>query len=276
MSRNRDPLWPAMVFTAVLALLAMPAAADEPCLGDEIDECRVLIEINATDGDIGFHVLFDAEGWREARITNPDGNKLFEERANTHLRDQKLTENFFESEEPVCEDGLAEDEDDEVVTLPEFFERFPAGSYDFRIKLDGGEELAGSTMLTHNLPAAPEIIGFNTTTGVLQWQYGADLDACTTVPMGFAVAPVGDIAGYEIVVEPDDDDESLSKFTYSIRVPRDELMVVQSHTVSTSYLGSLPPGTDVKIEVGALEERADGSFGNQTFSEEEGFTTPDP
>lgn len=275
MSTNGNLRWPAMTFAATFAAVAMPAAADEPCLGDEIDECRVLIEINATDGDIGFHVLFDAEGWREARITNPDGNKLFEERVSKNLRDQKLTENFFESEEPVCEDSLAEDEDDEVVTLPEFFERFPAGPYDFRIKLDGGEELAGSTMLTHNLPAAPEIIGFNTATGVVQWEYGSDLGECTTVPMGFAVANVATIAGYEIVVEPDDDDESLSKFTYSVRVPRDELSVVQSHTVSTSYLGSLPPGTEVKIEIGALEEREDGSFGNQTFSEEEGFATPD-
>ncbi|MEJ2087765.1 MAG: hypothetical protein P8Y69_04675 [Gammaproteobacteria bacterium] len=258
----------------LIGLWAAPALADAPCPGDELDECRVLIEINSTDGDIGFHVRFDAEGWRQARISDPDGNKIFEEQPSQTLRDQQLTENFFESEEPVCEVALAEDEDDEVLTLPEFLGRFPEGYYDFRVKLAGGEELAGATMLTHNIPAAPEITGFNTTTGVVTWQYGTDLGECTTVPMGFAVAPVGSIAGYEIAVEPED--EALSKFDYSIRVPIDEASVVQSHTVSASYLGSLPPGTELKIEVGAIEERpSDGSFGNQTFTEADGFATPE-
>jgi len=59
--------------TASVALIfgggATIATADEPC--GELEECRVFIEINASDGDIGFHVLLDAEGWEKARITDP-------------------------------------------------------------------------------------------------------------------------------------------------------------------------------------------------------------
>src|SRR3546814_4813850 len=92
--------------TAVLTLAiaggaSLPAQADAPC-GD-LDECRVLIEINATDGDIGFHVLFDAEGWKQSRIRDPNGRVIHQSSAHGGLGDQSLTENFFESAEPVCE-----------------------------------------------------------------------------------------------------------------------------------------------------------------------------
>jgi len=87
--------------------IAQFASADEPC-GD-LDECRVLIEINASDGDIGFHVLFDAEGWTMATISDPSYMPIFEESASNSLEHQTLTENFFESAEPVCEEGLKED-----------------------------------------------------------------------------------------------------------------------------------------------------------------------
>lgn len=251
--------------SAVLLLFsgAPAATADAPC--GELDECRVLIEINATDGDIGFHVLFDAEGWRKARIDDPDGKKLLKEKASHALRDQLMTENFFESTEPVCEEGLKEDEDDPVVTLPEFFERFPAGPYAFRLKLEEGEQITGMTMLTHVIPAAPAEVDFDGS--VISWEYGDDLGECTTVPDGFEVADEEDIAGYEVVMEPDDD--ALSVFTFAVRVPANG--PDYEVTVPAEYLASLPADTPLKVEVGAIEERANGSFGNQTFTEEDGF-----
>ncbi|WP_152207421.1 hypothetical protein [Marinobacter changyiensis] len=240
---------------------AIPSFGDAPC--NELGECRVLIEINATDGDIGFHVLFDAEGWRQARIVGPNGKLLFQEQAQKALEDQKLTENFFESAEPVCEAGLVEEPGDEVVTLPEFLDRFQAGFYEFQVKLDNGGVLAGTTLLSHFIPAAPAEVDFDGST--ITWSYGDDLGECTTQPEGFVLAGEGDIVAYEVVMEPDDD--ALAAFTYSVRVPAG----VNSVSVPSSYLAALPANAPLKVEVGAIERRPNGSFGNQTFSEEDGF-----
>lgn len=248
--------------------------ADEPCPGGELDECRGLVEINASDGDVGFHVLLDAEGWREARITGPDGSKIFEERAFSALRDQTLTENFFESDEPPCwfEEGN-EDVDwdeDEVVTVGEFLERFPAGTYQFRNKLAEGGQIAGSTMLTHTLPAAPIDLDFDGE--VISWDYPgpeeADLGQCE-VPDGLELAEADDLAGFEVVLEPDDD--ALSVFKFAIQVPPD----VNEVSVPEEYLEALEDldeEVEIKIEVGAIELRPNGSFGNQTFTELDGCT----
>ena len=252
----------------VMGICTTVATADEPC--SDLEECRVFIEINASDGDIGFHVLLDAEGWEQARIIDPDGKIIFAEKPHGALKDQKLTENFFESAEPFCEDSLKEEDDDEVVTLPEFLDRFPAGPYEFRNKLEGGEELAGITMFTHLIPAAPAEVDFDGKE--ISWEYGDDLGECTTFPEGFAVALVGDIVGYEVVLEPEDD--ALGGFKFTVQVPS----TVNSVTVSAEYLGSLPANTPLKIEVGAIERRffqVDEmmleSFGNTTFTEEDGF-----
>ncbi|MBW7469830.1 hypothetical protein [Marinobacter sp. F4218] len=253
---------PSLLTTALVAVCwASPSLGDAPC--NELDECRVLIEINATDGDIGFHVLFDAEGWRQAKIIGPDGKLLFLEQARKALKDQKLTENFFESAEPVCEPGLVEEPGDEVVTLPEFLARFEAGFYEFQLKLDNGGVLAGTTLLSHFIPAAPADVDFDGTT--ITWSYGDDLGECTTQPDGFVLAGEGDIVAYEVVMEPDDD--ALAPFTYSVRIPAG----VNSVSVPSSYLAALPANAPLKVEVGAIERRPNGSFGNQTFSEEDGF-----
>jgi len=248
------------ISTALIALstFGQSVFADAPC-GD-LDECRVLIEINASDGDIGFHVLFDAEGWTTAAISDPSSMPIFDESASNSLEDQTLTENFFESAEPVCEEGLREEPGDEVVTLPEFLLRFPAGTYSF--SLDSGDR-TGSTDLTHVIPAAPSEVDFDGKR--ISWEYGYDLGECTTVPGGFEVAGEDQIAGYEVVLEPDDDE--LSKFKFTIQVPPDVNEVV----VPKAYLSSFDADTPLKVEVGAIERRPDGSFGNQTFTEADGF-----
>jgi hypothetical protein len=146
------------------------------------------------------------------------------------------------------------------VTLTEFLLRFPAGPYFF--SLDSAVQ-AGSTDLTHIIPAAPAEVDFDGKR--ISWEYGNDLGECTTLPGGFEVAGEDEIAGYEVVLEPDDDE--LSKFKFTIQVPPDVNEVV----VPKAYLRSLGADTPLKVEVGAIEERPDGSFGNQTFTEEDGF-----
>ncbi len=52
-----------------------PALATEPCGG--LGECKALIEINATGGDIGFHFLMYADDLVESKIKDPDGKLTF-------------------------------------------------------------------------------------------------------------------------------------------------------------------------------------------------------
>lgn len=262
---------------AIAALSALAAAtttvyATEPC-GD-FGECQVLIEINASDGDIGFHFLGDADDLRAMRIDGPDGEKVFENRAFGPLRDQKLTESFGESAEPLCWEDPEADEDDleEIVTLDEFLDRWTAGTYRFSAKGENGEKLSGDTDLTFELPAAPASVEFDG--AQITWAAGNDLGNCASygelaVLVADGVLPEHPenvfIAEYEIVMEPDvDDGDPIGGLVYSIRVPGD--ISPKAVTVPAEYLNSLPDDTPVKVEVGAI-----GGGDNATFTEEDGF-----
>jgi len=71
------------------------------------------------------------------------------------------------------------------------------------------------------------------------------------------------IVGWEVVVEPADE-EAIDPFrVFSVQLPPE----LTSVTVSPEYLNSFPAGTVFKFEVGAIE-----ASGNQTFSEG-GFST---
>ena len=165
-------------FGAAGAMVAMAitsvATATEPCNDDEgLGECKALIEINATDGDIGFHFLMDGDDLIKSEVRNPDGFKIFEAIAKKEEREQFMTETFVESAEPFCKDGLKEEEDDDVVTLEEFLERWSAGTYEFIGKGEGGETVSGETDLTYEIPAAPSGLGFDGTE--ITWAAGLDL-----------------------------------------------------------------------------------------------------
>ena len=133
-------LFGAAAAVVVLGLCTSVATATEPCpdlspsasddFGD-FGECKVLIEINSTDGDIGFHFLMDGDDLISALIRDPTFVTIFEDSASGPLLEQKLTETFAESAEPFCKDALKEEEDDEVVTLEEFLLRWTPGTYHF-------------------------------------------------------------------------------------------------------------------------------------------------
>ena len=249
------------------------APATEPC--EDFGECKVLIEINSTDGDIGFHWLGDADNLRSTRIKNPNGTRVFSNEASGPLRKQKLTETFGESAEPLCwPDPDADPEDlEEIATLRDFRDLWQPGTYVFVGKGEDGEKLRGETELTYNLPAAPQGLDFSG--GVISWIAGNDLGNCAPLAGGVGqetVAEVLDIitdpalvpvAAYEVVLEPDvDDGDPTGSLKYTIRVPSDTFAV----EVPTLYLVSLPDDTPVKIEVGAI-----GVDDNATFTEEDGI-----
>lgn len=253
------------------------ANAEEPCPPDgDFDECKVLIEINSSDGDIGFHFLGDAGDLRSMRIDDPNGAKVFENRAFGPLDEQKLTENFGESAEPLCwPDPDADPEDvEEMVTLREFRERWDPGTYVFTGKGEGGEKLFGETELTYDLPAAPKNLDFSG--GVISWTAGNDLGHCAPlVDEGLGIETVGEVldiiadpatvpvAAYEVVMEPDvGDGDPIGDEVFTVRISGGTFAV----DVPALYLLSLPDDTPVKIEVGAI-----GVDDNATFTEEDGF-----
>ncbi len=57
---------PATALALTVALAAQSGSAQPVPL--EWSELRVLVEINATDGDAGFQAKMDAVGWKEVRI----------------------------------------------------------------------------------------------------------------------------------------------------------------------------------------------------------------
>jgi len=247
------------------------AWATEPC-GD-FGECKALIEINSFDGDIGFHFLMDGDDLNSARIHDPNGVKVFEDHAKGPLKEQKLTETFAESAEPLCWDNGDLDEDKEPVTLEDFLELWAAGTYVFTGSGDEGEKSEGETELTYDLPAAPVGLAFDGS--VISWSAGthagedAALGNCAThaelhdlVTDEVLETHPEDVTvdAWEVVIEPDvEDGDPLGSLKFTIRVAGDSAMEV---TVPVEYLAYFDDDTQAKIEIGAI-----GGEDNATFSE---------
>ena len=253
-----------------------PAAmATEPC--DDFGECKVLIEINASDGDIGFHFLFDGDDLNSAKMKDPNRKVIYWNLAWGPLREQKLTENFVESAEPLCFDPLSDDDpdndDEDFVTLVQFLERWTPGIYKFIGRTDEFfSPQKGETELTYDLPAAPADVDFDGS--IISWDSGDDLGECADADelddlVDDGVLPTHPenvtVDSWEIVFEPDvEDGELTGSHKYTVRVAGD--IMPKEVTVPADYLASLPDDTPVKVEVGAI-----GGEDNATFTEEDGF-----
>ncbi|HEX6571526.1 MAG TPA: hypothetical protein VF055_05850 [Steroidobacteraceae bacterium] len=265
--RSRWPVTVGLGFACIACITT--AQATEPC-GD-FDECRVLVEINATDGDIGFHWLADAGDLVATAIVDPRGRRIFANGAFGPLREQTLTETFGESAEPVCRPWLVEDPDDVVVTLSQFVRRWPAGAYRFHGTTDDGETIHGQTALTHWLPAAPRNLVYSR--GVITWEAGQALGACATRDQLWRLVAAGvlpihpmnvPVAAWEVVLELEDG----SNRSFSVRLPARGPNAQTSVTVPAEFLYSVAPDTPAKVEIGAIGGRLEiGDDDNATFSE---------
>ena len=273
------------------ASLAPITFATEPC-GD-LGECKALVEINSTDGDVGFHFLMDGDEFIRASIYDPRERRIFRYVTRRDLRRQTLTEVFAESAEPLCwfDPEADADELEDVVTLKDFLRRWDDGTYHF-VGVDEDWELAfGETELTFALPAAPIEIEYEEedirdddneieTIGEISWERGNDLGNCAEVPD----AEDGDdpnvpnladvmhlldehpenvpVAVWEVVVEidfDDDDPNAALGLKHVTRIPGDAELEVE---LPPDYLETLPQNTPVKIEIGAI-----GFDDNATFTE---------
>lgn len=241
---------------------------------EEFDEFVPIVEINSTDGDIGFHVLLDGEGWRVAKVYDSEWDRMLRVRGTDDLEEQGITELFFESAEPLCWDDPEADPDEEIVTLEEFVDRFEAGTYHARGRTLEGGRLRASAELTHDLPAAPanvevevELEGDDVEVEI-SWTGGTDLGNCA-YPEGLIPDP-GSVAvhRWEIVIEPNDEQipEGMAVSVFMVQLPgglaEQDLEVEIPESFLEAYLNA--GVTEFKYEIGARE-----ISGNQTFTEGE-------
>ena len=111
----------------------------------EFGDANVLIEFNATAGDLGFHAEVGAEPWQHVQIFAPDGSRVFNVHDDGSVGEQGLSSVSFESAEPPLDE----------LPLNEFLARFPEGEYIFIGETVEGDILQGTGEFTHIIPDAP-------------------------------------------------------------------------------------------------------------------------
>lgn len=274
--------WLALAAALLISAGLATANAEEPCPPNgDFGECKVLVEINSTDGDIGFHFLMDGDDLIRAKMYSPTWRRIFSYITRGPLREQFLTETFAESAEPLCwpdpeavAEAEAEGDELEIVTLEDFIDLWPEGTYRFFGIGEDWEVSYGRTTLMFDLPAAPKQLAYEEDVedddieGEISWKPGNDLGNCADYARLKSLVMAGDlpmhpkhvpVAAWEVVLEPDvDDGDPLGAMKYVVRIPGDaeELEV----GVSDDYLETLPKDTKVKIEVGAIGEGENATF----------------
>jgi hypothetical protein len=268
---RRSGLW--FGVASVAALIGTAATAGETI---EFDESLVRIEVNATDGDAGFQGMADGEGWRQVKIFDPDRKQIFDVKAKQSTRRQKLTEIFFESAEPSCEEQPFED----------FLARFPASDDPYKFKGWGpkGLKMKGESGLTHDIPYAPMALMVDGVSepgatvaapvAAISWEPGSaaangvprpDLGTCGTAD----VAAPAELFGFQLVVEREYPDPLL---VFSVDVEFDDGTAVYTVDIPSQVTAA---GGLYKYEVVAIELR-DGEYrGNHTISENTFCTADD-
>jgi hypothetical protein len=249
------------VFLISVIALILAAAAPDGWAKSEIPFSRVkmIIEFNSTAnegvGDVGVQVLLDGEPWQSLKIKSPNRRTILDIRAGMSLREQGLTELFFESSEPSLDE----------VPLAKFLARFPEGTYEFEGKTVDRREIEGEATFTHVIPAGPVI---------RSPQEGDEVDPENLVisweVVTKKIAGEADlvIVAYQVIVERTDNDQLGSALrTFDIKLPATSAPI-QSVTVPPEFL---EPGTEYKFEVLAIE-----AGGNQTITEGGPFVTETP
>ena len=138
-----------------VAMVALIFGAAAPAVwSDEIpfDEAEIFFELNDTDGDLGIHALIDGDAWKKLKIKGPADDKMLDIKIKGNLKQQGLTELFFESAEPTFDELFPE----------EVFDRFPDGEYEIQGKTLEGDKLESTAVVTHVMPAPaePTVNGF--------------------------------------------------------------------------------------------------------------------
>ncbi len=240
------PKWPVLLAPAVaLSLAATPRIGEEI----ELEEAKVFIEFNSTDMDFGIQFFWDGEAWKTMKVEGPDEHTVLKVSAKRNLRQQGLTEGFFESAEPPAS----------VLSMAQFFDRFPEGTYEFEGETLEGNDLVGETEFTHTLPAPPANL-FPPADAVVNAlnPLVASFDAVTQDLAGNPLVP----ELYEVIVEADH--PTLGEIAFTVVLEGG--VANPSATVPPEFLH---PGMEYKLEVIAQVEG-----GNRTISEVSWTTAP--
>lgn len=222
---------PFILLAAVVPILIGAATPKHKPIA--FSDARVIVEVNDTDGDAGLQIFVDAEAWKQVAVYRPDGQQITGFRTAGPVNDYGLTELFSESSEPPFE----------VFPLERFKELFPEGVYTFTGTTIGGDSLAGTATLSHDIPDGPDILfpedgaRLARDEAVIRWDEGSQ-------PAGV------EIEGYQVVVTRED---PLRIFTVDLPAS------VTSLTISPEFLES---HTEYALEVLAIE-----ASGNQTLTE---------
>jgi hypothetical protein len=222
---------PAVILLAVVSLMVGLAAGKPSAV--PFEEARMIIEVNATDGDAGLQVFLDHDAWSAVQISRPDGHRIIDIKNKNELKDFGLTELFSESSEPPFTE----------FPIEEFKKLWPEGEYVFKGRTIEGDRLESTVTLSHDIPEGPEILApeegdtFPRNEARVRWRPGSQ-------PAGV------EIVGYQVIVERED-----PLRLFSVDLPAGARTV----KIPAAYL---QPGVDYKVEVLAIE-----ASGNQTLTE---------
>lgn len=221
--------------------IAMFLTIGESALAQEVelDEAKVFIEWNSTDGDQGIQFFWDSESFTNMTVSTDDGD-LFVDTSGNVLA-QGLTETAIESVEP----------EEEEQSLEEFFDLFPAGTYEFEGTSTEGDTITGEAEFTHDLLAPVVLTKINLP--VIEWiEPEEDING----------EPL-DVVGYELVVElvvevEEDGDTEERVFKESTNFPAG----VNKHIVSNTFMDIVknPPGETIGLKVEILAEEPSGNL----------------
>lgn len=213
----------------------------------ELSDASIIIEVNSTDGDAGFQVFLDGDGWRNASVYDSDGRRILRVTATGGVRNiGGGTELFMESSEPPYDD---------LDGMQDLIELLPEGEYFFVARTTDNNWATGTAELTHDIPAGPEIVDPMAPENEDECSGGVFVDSAVIEWEPVATDIWGDggieIEAYQVIVEAEEGPDR--KFT--VTVPADITMVGIPREV-------LVEGTEFKFEVLAIEES-----GNQTITE---------
>lgn len=134
-----------------------------------LEDAKVIVEVNDTDGDAGLQIFLDGDPWRQVAVFRPDGQKIAEFATAGPVNDYGLTELFSESSEPPFTE----------FPLSQFKSLFPEGEYTFTGTTIDGQDVVGSATLTHDIPNGPNLVApddgarVDASNVVIRWREGA-------------------------------------------------------------------------------------------------------
>lgn len=228
---------------------------------------NIHFETNSSACDMGIQISFDSNGLTEGEVEGPTGRVVYSFRSVYGKEvTYDVTEGFQERVEPPIvelEDALGCDVSSDAISLSELLSDWPAGRYEFSGE-SSGIDYEGAAILTHKVPAGPEIISPQDGAIVphdanllIRWKK-------VTTPILPSLGPIEVIGYHALVVDVTQPvlPPGKTKTALDADLSRSET----SFLVPKQYL---EPGRIYEVEVLATEKG-----GNQTITEGGVFCTP--